>query len=78
LNQHSRAKSIVNDYTRRGLCITPSELAKQLNVDEKLAEAHLEVMRTDRNAVQVATINGTKVYCAEELIRKILKDLESI
>jgi len=78
LNQHARAKDVVNDYTRRGLCITPTELASKLNIDPNLAETHLEVMRTDKNVVQVATVDGKKVYCSEELIRKILKDLESI
>jgi len=75
LNQHLRVKNKVEEYASRGICITPDVIAKELNLSEDTVLTHLEVMKADDDAKDVAEVNGKKVYCSYNLIRKLLDEM---
>ena len=76
LNQHLRVKNKVDEYASRGICVTPDTIARELNLSEDVVIAHLEVMKADDDAKDVAEIDGKKVYCSYNLIRKLLEDMK--
>jgi len=76
LNQHLRVKNKVDEYASRGICVTPDVIAKELNLSEDTVLTHLEVMKADEDAKDVAEVNGKKVYCSYNLIRKLLDEMK--
>ena len=75
LNQHLRVKNKVEEYASRGICVTPDVIAKELNLSEDTVLTHLEVMKADEDAKDVAEVNGKKVYCSYNLIRKLMDEM---
>lgn len=78
LSQHYNVVKATDSFAEASQCVTPSLLAKELELDQALVEAHLEAMAANRSAVKVADADGKNVYCTQGLINKFLKDLESL
>jgi len=77
-DRHVTIRRKVLEYAKIGKCITPSMIAKDLNLDVDTVKTHLEVMSVDKGAVKVADVQGEGVYCISELINKMIEDLKKL